>query len=280
MQMRAIAQAMDVLRAWIGRLLTRCLVRLEKLSASEPAPAFLRSYFVFLLSPTTRTAALPLALSCLALVILLVGCAAPAPPPPPPPPPPPAERPQPSAAEAEALKRVRFEDTAQGARAVLDDSILFEFGKSDLAPSADLVLDALRPALARARGVIIVEGHTDSVGSDAFNLELSKRRAERVRDALIKRQVPPERVRAVGLGSTSPRVKPERSDEDRRLNRRAEFLFPDETVASLDGRAADSTRQTSLGALGGTLKSTSDQVGSQAKGAEVAAPAAARKSGN
>lgn len=234
-------------------------------------------------TPTTRTATLPRALSCLALVMAtmtaMLGCAAPTPPAPPTPPPPP-EKPQVSAAEAEALQRVRFEDTPQGARAVLDDSILFEFGKSDLAGSADLVLDALRPALARARGVIIVEGHTDSVGSGAFNMELSKRRAETVRDALIKRQVPPERVRAVGLGSTSPRVKPERSDEDRRLNRRAEFLFPDETVASLDGRASDSPRQTSLGALGGALRSTSDQVGGPAKAAEAAAPAAAKKPGN
>lgn len=149
---------------------------------------------------------------------LLAGCATPRP-----------------DAELEAIKRVRFEDTPDGARAVLDESILFEFGKADFAGSADTVLDVLRPVFSRARGNIVVEGHTDGVGTTAFNLELSRRRAERVRDELIKRQVAPERIVARGLGSSKPRRAPETSDRDRRMNRRAELLFPGETVASLGG---------------------------------------------
>lgn len=159
-----------------------------------------------------------------------------------------------SDAELDALKRVRFEDTPDGARAVLDESILFEFGKADFAGSADAVIDALRPVFARARGSIVVEGHTDSLGAPAFNLDLSRRRAERVRDELIKRQVAPERIVARGMGSSKPRRSPETTELDRRLNRRAELLFPGETVASLGGneleRRSDSTLQQLSRSLG------------------------------
>lgn len=166
---------------------------------------------------------------------LLAGCAAPK-----------RER---SAGELDALKRVRFEDTPEGARAVLDDSILFEFGKAEFAGAADAVFDVLRPAFAKARGQIIVEGHTDGVGASAFNLELSRRRAERVREELIKRQIAPERIVARGMGSSKPRRSPETSETDRRLNRRAEFLFPGETVASLGGRELEQSSDSRLSQL-------------------------------
>lgn len=178
-----------------------------------------------------------LAAAVMPLVALVAGCAAPPAPPTPPPP---------RSGELDALRRLRFEDTPDGARAVLDDSILFEFGKADFAGAADTVFDLLRPALAKARGVIIVEGHTDSVGSPAFNLELSRRRADRVREELIKRQIAPERVVARGLGATKPRRTPEVTEADRRLNRRAEFLFPGETVASLGGRELEQGSQSRL----------------------------------
>ena len=174
---------------------------------------------------------------------------------------PPPQAPQRSAAEVEAFKRVRFEDTGDGARAVLDESILFEFGKAEFAGSADPVLDVLRPAFARARGLIIVEGHSDGIGTAAFNLDLSKRRADRVREALIQRQVPPERISSRGLGSSKPRKSPEINDDDRRLNRRAEFLFPGETVASLDGREVERHAETRLSQLSRVLKDTAGRVG-------------------
>lgn len=183
----------------------------------------------------------------LAALALLAACATP--------------QPQRSEAEIEALKRVRFEDTPDGARAVLDEVILFEFGKAEFTGSAEPVLDVLRPAFAKARGLIVVEGHTDSVGTAAFNLDLSKRRAERVREALVKRQVPPERISARALGSSKPRKTPETTDADRRLNRRAEFLFPGETVASLGGRELETQADSRLTQLGKTLSDTAGKVG-------------------
>ena len=173
--------------------------------------------------------------------------------------------PQPSAAEVEARQRVRFEDSPDGARAILSESILFEFGKTTFANAAEPVLDVLKPAFAKARGKIIVEGHTDSIGTDATNKRLSQERAEKVRTAIVARQVPPNRVEAKGLGKEKPRVRPEVSDQDRQLNRRAEILFPGETVDSLGGREIEGKADTVLAQLSKAL----DQVKEGAKDAAV-----------
>jgi outer membrane protein OmpA-like peptidoglycan-associated protein len=165
--------------------------------------------------------------TALAATGALWGCASPPPPPPPPPPP---------APEPEVRNRLRFEDSPEGARAILPDAILFDFGKSALSPAAGPVLDLLKPAFDKARGKIIVEGHTDSVGSDAVNKRLSLERADAVRSAIVARQVPPNRLESRGMGKDKPRKTPETSDQDRQTNRRAEILFPGETVDSLGGR--------------------------------------------
>lgn len=173
---------------------------------------------------------------------------------------------QPSAAEMEARNRVRFEDSPEGARAVLAESILFEFGKTTFANAADPVLDVLKPAFAKARGRIIVEGHTDSIGTDAANLKLSQDRAEKVKQAIVARQVPPNRVDARGLGKTKPRKTPETTDQDRQLNRRAEILFPGETVDTLGGREIEGRANNVLDQLNkalGTVKETAKDVWGQ-----------------
>lgn len=154
--------------------------------------------------------------------------------------PPPPQRTQ---AELDALKKVRFEDTPQGARAILDESVLFVHGKSDFLGAADPVLDVLKPVFAKAKGQIIVEGHTDKDGSAKLNEALSKDRANRLRAELIKRQVPPDRVLAKGMSFSAPRRAPEVTDEDKQINRRGEFFFPGETAASLG--AADIEKQVS-----------------------------------
>ena len=177
----------------------------------------------------------------LALASLLCACAAP-------PPPPPAPAPAP---EVDVRDRLRFEDSPEGARAILPNSILFEFGKSALSDDAGPVLDMLKPAFTKARGQIVVEGHTDSVGSDAVNMRLSLDRADRVRAAILQRQVPPNRVESRGLGKAKPRKSPEVSDEDRQANRRAEILFPGETIDSLGGRQIENLAKALARAKGG-----------------------------
>lgn len=146
-----------------------------------------------------------------------------------------------------ALKKVRFIDTPEGARAILDDSILFNLGETTFATEANSVFDALKPAFDRARGRVIVEGHTDTKGSDVYNKKLSQERADKVRTALIQRKISPSRLIAKGYGKGRLARNPERSEADASMNRRAEFLFEGETVASIGGTEIERDTESVLG---------------------------------
>lgn len=162
--------------------------------------------------------------------------------------------PQRSQAEIDALKRVKFVDTKEGARAVLDNAILFATDSYKLYPQADGVLDALKPSFAKARGDIVVEGHTDSTGRAEWNKELSLKRAEAVKAALIARQVPPSRIKVFGHAATRPVVANARTEAEHAPNRRAEILFAGETVESIDGRAVEAKAQGALDKAGDFFK--------------------------
>jgi outer membrane protein OmpA-like peptidoglycan-associated protein len=71
-------------------------------------------------------------------------------------------------------------------------------------------------------GVIEVQGHTDSVGEPDRNLKLSNARAESVRQALVERGLPRDRLTARGLGETNP-LGDNATPEGRAQNRRIEF---------------------------------------------------------
>lgn len=71
--------------------------------------------------------------------------------------------------------------------------------------------------------LMIVEGHTDHVGSDKYNLELSRKRAEASAVYLIKKGVPPERIGQVWYGKSRP-IATNETEEGRAQNRRAEFI--------------------------------------------------------
>ena len=71
--------------------------------------------------------------------------------------------------------------------------------------------------------VIIVEGYTDSIGSDAYNLRLSERRAQAVRDYLIELGIKPSRITTKGYGKARP-VASNETKEGRAENRRVEIL--------------------------------------------------------
>jgi outer membrane protein OmpA-like peptidoglycan-associated protein len=85
-----------------------------------------------------------------------------------------------------------------------DMRIQFEFGSAELTPSARQVLDELGAALQSdelSSFQFSLVGHTDAVGSDAANLDLSDRRAQSVKDYLISRfQIDPVRLEARGVG--------------------------------------------------------------------------------
>jgi OmpA-OmpF porin, OOP family len=87
-------------------------------------------------------------------------------------------------------------------------SITFEFNSADLRPESLGTLQNLGNALNRElkdQKKFLIEGHTDSVGTPQYNMELSQRRAEAVKDYLVQKLgVAPERLQAVGRGATEP----------------------------------------------------------------------------
>jgi outer membrane protein OmpA-like peptidoglycan-associated protein len=118
-------------------------------------------------------------------------------------------------------------DVKQDARGVvitIPGSVLFASGKSSMLPGANAklreVADALKDQPDRE---IIVEGHTDSQGSDTSNMTLSQSRAENVRDFLVAHGVPANRIRAKGVGESRP-VAENSTAEGRANNRRVEII--------------------------------------------------------
>jgi outer membrane protein OmpA-like peptidoglycan-associated protein len=110
----------------------------------------------------------------------------------------------------------------------LPSGILFDIGKNTLKPSAKDSLSKAAATLAKSETNIIIQGHTDSSGSDAINQPLSERRASNVRDFLTGNGVPGYRMTAVGYGSSRPAV-PNNTEADRALNRRVQLeISPNE----------------------------------------------------
>lgn len=122
----------------------------------------------------------------------------------------------------------------RGVMVWLPDTVLFEFGKSMLdlneaGPYLDRVAQLLRD---KSGSDVLLEGHTDNVGSESYNRTLSERRADVVRQALLTRGVPETRVKAAGLGMNQP-LAPNDTETGRRLNRRVEIIMLGEKLENL-----------------------------------------------
>jgi len=108
--------------------------------------------------------------------------------------------------------------------------VLFDTGSATLKPGA-------REKLARVAGIlashpdlkIAIEGHTDSVGGDAYNQQLSERRAESVRTYLVQQKISPASVDAEGFGKTRP-VASNATPTGRQQNRRVELVVSGESI--------------------------------------------------
>ena len=118
-----------------------------------------------------------------------------------------------------------LKEEERGLVLTLTGSVLFGSAKSDLMPSARVKLDQVASALLaiKARNLII-EGHTDSQGSDAFNQNLSQSRSDSVRDYLVQRGYPASNIQSHGRGEGSPIAK-NNSAEGRANNRRVEIII-------------------------------------------------------
>jgi outer membrane protein OmpA-like peptidoglycan-associated protein len=118
--------------------------------------------------------------------------------------------------------------------------VLFDTGMATLKPGADRELDRLAQALKdHPRMRVIVEGHTDSRGSAAYNEELSYRRAQAVTHALSVRGVPADQYEAKGLGKAYP-VATNDTSAGQQQNRRVEIVFSDEGGRFAQGASAES----------------------------------------
>jgi OmpA-OmpF porin, OOP family len=131
-------------------------------------------------------------------------------------------------AEYTANDIIRYftETTRSIAKPKLDVYINFAFNSADLLPTSIKALDTWGRVLSdplMSRQTFVIGGHTDDVGADEYNYELSVRRAEAVRDYLVSRYtIDSKRLQVRGYGDTTPLI--ERTDEESRArNRRVDF---------------------------------------------------------
>lgn len=130
--------------------------------------------------------------------------------------------------QAELLRRemqaLNARPTERGYVLTLGD-VLFTTGQADLKPGAAANMDKLADFLTRHPDqAVVVEGHTDSVGSQSYNQSLSQRRADAVRGYLVSRGIGSSRVVAVGRGENTP-VAPNDNVGGRQQNRRVEVVI-------------------------------------------------------
>lgn len=97
--------------------------------------------------------------------------------------------------------------------------ILFEFDSVAMIPCGEAALYYARDAVEATDGPVVIEGHADGVGDEAYNVELARRRAEYVRDWLARHGVRPERMRVEVYGEAR-RLAEESDGAQRQINRR------------------------------------------------------------
>jgi outer membrane protein len=156
-----------------------------------------------------------------------------APPPPPPPPPPPAKC---SDMDGDGVcdEADKCPNTPAGAKVdkvgcPLEQTLklLFDFDSAELRPESIEELERLVKFMGDVPfATALIEGHTDSVGSDAYNLKLSDRRAKSVFDYLTSRGVDPARLSSIGHGEAKP-IADNATAEGRQLNRRVMLIRTD-----------------------------------------------------
>jgi outer membrane protein OmpA-like peptidoglycan-associated protein len=129
---------------------------------------------------------------------------------------------------------IAIDQTPRGVQIPLPNTVLFQFGKADLnTAAADPYLDKIAMLLkTKSTKPVAVEGHTDNVGSLPSNQQISEARAKVVRDALLARGVPAERLKAEGFAFQRP-VVANSNEEGRALNRRVDIIILDEKVENI-----------------------------------------------
>ena len=107
---------------------------------------------------------------------------------------------------------------------LITDKITFDPGSADIDPSSFEELDRIVETLEDHDAVVRIDGHTDSEGPARFNRRLSLKRAGAIRDYLVSKGIPEDRLRVQGWGESRP-VAGNDTSEGRRANRRVEFVI-------------------------------------------------------
>jgi outer membrane protein OmpA-like peptidoglycan-associated protein len=155
-----------------------------------------------------------------------------------------SQRQQAEAEKTQMRERLRLQlnailetrETARGLIVNIND-VLFDFNKYTLKPGA-------REKMAKVSGILLaypglklqLEGHTDSVGGDEYNLKLSQNRADAVRDFLTEQGVPVTNITSIGLGKSDP-VASNDTAAGRQQNRRVELVVSGEGIGIKVGNA-------------------------------------------
>lgn len=139
----------------------------------------------------------------------------------------------------QGFKAIKTTSAPCSQRFLIGADTLFEFDKATLTPRAEETLSVLGPMIQNVGAhPVTIEGHTDAVGTDDYNQQLSDRRAERVRNWLLEHRVVERKaVSTVGYGEkkpVAPNTKPDGKDNPagRALNRRVEIVV--DTCKGLD----------------------------------------------
>jgi outer membrane protein OmpA-like peptidoglycan-associated protein len=140
-------------------------------------------------------------------------------------------------AEVDQLKAT---PTPRGLVLTLGD-VLFDTGRAELNPGAGRKLDQLAQFLNEHKDRLVqIDGFTDSVGTDSYNEDLSRRRADAVKSALLFRGVDSARIGTVGYGKAYP-VASNSESGGRQLNRRVEVVIGGNDGRPISPRSYDGT---------------------------------------
>jgi outer membrane protein OmpA-like peptidoglycan-associated protein len=123
------------------------------------------------------------------------------------------------------IEGAKVERVGEGIKITFDSGLLFAFDKSDLTETSKANLSKLGTILNKYPDTeILLEGHTDAVGSDEYNMSLSQRRSQAVANHLQTIGVLPTRFTVMAYGETQP-VATNDTEEGRALNRRVEVAI-------------------------------------------------------
>lgn len=119
-------------------------------------------------------------------------------------------------------------------RVIFDEKVFFDFNKDQIRYDAETVLAIIAENMRRdvPDAQLLVLGHTDAIGSDQYNMDLSRRRALSVIRGLVSRGVNPDALRAIPIGKRQP-IAQNSTEEGRARNRRVEFMISARQDANL-----------------------------------------------